>query len=607
MSKIKYKLIDRYDYISFDVFDTLVKRTLLTNDKVFDTVANIYKKKFGKELSDFGIKRKRAEILLWKKTSEGEFTLDNIYRKLESFYSAEICSRLKNIELEVENINICQNSEIYPIFEYAKENKKVIIISDMYLSTEILSIILKKAGIDGYIRIYVSGEKKANKSDGSIFDVISQDLDTIKILHMGDSLNGDFIKPRLERWHSIKVTPCLQPYFPKKRSSLSLIDSLVIGLSDSKSLHQGNFWKNFGYSVLGPLLLGFIKWLREEAGKDAIDQIVFLARDGNIIKRAFDLLFDHAFCTDYMYVSRKSVLPAMIEEESELGGVLKKIKFRKEETLKTVFKRLGIEDISEIDNMKIRRKDLYAGKYDDILMPYFPEIKKNMLIQKKYISDYVDKMFHGKKIAVVDVGWNGTIQDCLQHVSKKNIKGYYLGLENTADQSKKAFFQKFNPNIIPYTRGVFETCFSAIHPSNRAYECLNNKIVPVFESCEYSSDTKMKMQNLQDSALEFIETYKKISKELMLDDECLDNELISNMFIDFCVNPKKKDAEQFGDIEFNDITNRKLIDFKHGKTLFNLKAFMDSDWKAGYVKAILGGGIPYGKVLVFLNSFRKKV
>ena len=104
MGKINYKLIDKYDYVSFDIFDTLLKRMLLTSNNVFCVVANIYKKKYGKELPDFETKRTTIEFSLWKKTKEGKFTLNHIYKELENIYPKEVCIRLKNIELEVEKI-----------------------------------------------------------------------------------------------------------------------------------------------------------------------------------------------------------------------------------------------------------------------------------------------------------------------------------------------------------------------------------------------------------------------------------------------------------------------------------------------------------------------
>ena len=71
------------------------------------------------------------------------------------------------------------------------------------------------------------------------------------------------------------------------------------------------------------------------------------------------------------------------------------------------------------------------------------------------------------------------------------------------------------------------------------------------------------------------------------------------MFLEFCLDPRVEDAHAFGNIEFNDIKNRKLID-----DTFSLKSFMNSDWKSGYAKEKIKLPIPFGRLFAILNKIR---
>ena len=56
-----YNYIDKYKYISFDMFDTLVKRVLLNSKNVFRCVSNLYCLRTGMQLHDFVDKRNQVE------------------------------------------------------------------------------------------------------------------------------------------------------------------------------------------------------------------------------------------------------------------------------------------------------------------------------------------------------------------------------------------------------------------------------------------------------------------------------------------------------------------------------------------------------------------
>ena len=591
----------KYEYVSFDMFDTLVKRVLLNSKNVFWCVSNKYRLRTGIYLDDFVEKRSQVEHDLWKNTNDGLFTLNEIYNRLALYYSEDTCKKLKEIEIEVEQINIRCNDQLKGIYDNAIKKSKVIIISDMYLPRNIIEDILCRNGLNNYIKVYVSGEDKGNKATGILFEHVIKDLKCKNILHIGDNFKGDYLIPKIKGIESKYIKSYKHPYFNHK-SKLTLADCLITGLCDSKNIAEDSIWKWTGYSILGPFLLGYVSWIYSKAIEDKVERLVFLARDGYIVKEAFELIYggNIPIITDYLYVSRKSVLPIRIDESMEIRDFILNFKFRRIESIKTVLCRLGLEteEIQGVKDFLIKRKDLYAGKYDYIIEHFYDIIKQRMLFQKQYVTQYIKEICKNDKVAVVDVGWHGTIQDCIEECLKRSINGYYVGLEKDAGRNKEAYITNFDPNIIPYTRGVFETFFSAPHPSTQKYKKEDGKVNVCFGG-EYSEETKKQISQIHLGAKEFITNYLDLCNLLEIDRNSITNGYLTDMFLEFCLDPRVEDAHAFGNIEFNDIKNRKLID-----DTFSLKSFMNSDWKSGYAKEKIKLPIPFGRLFAILNKIR---
>ena len=126
----------KYDYISFDIFDTLIVRNVLKPEDVFLIVESKYNSLNKKKISDFKTNRLLAQRKASLNNSEmEEADINLIYKELENYYSKDVCKKLLALEKEVE-INVCvRNNNIINDY-YAKASslgKKIIITSDMYL------------------------------------------------------------------------------------------------------------------------------------------------------------------------------------------------------------------------------------------------------------------------------------------------------------------------------------------------------------------------------------------------------------------------------------------------------------------------------------------
>ena len=141
----------KYDIISFDIFDTLITRCIYEPDDAFKILGNLIKDE------KFIEKRKKAEQQARKKL-EHDVNLDEYM--LENSLSKEKTSILKNNEIKLEKDLLVPRKDMCILLKKLKEkNKKVILVSDMYLTKKAIIDILNNCGYkDLYDALYLSCE-----------------------------------------------------------------------------------------------------------------------------------------------------------------------------------------------------------------------------------------------------------------------------------------------------------------------------------------------------------------------------------------------------------------------------------------------------------------
>lgn len=186
-------LISKYQYISFDIFDTLIERKVKAPSDIFAIVG---KNILGDACADvFRQDRINAELIARKNCKTGEVTLDNIYDCLADKY-LEKKALLKESEIQTELDFCIPKQNIIEVLKYAFEkNKTIFIISDMYLPTNVIKKMLEKCGIHNDIKVYVSNEYGVNKISGKLFRIVlnENNVNASKMLHIGDSIKADSI------------------------------------------------------------------------------------------------------------------------------------------------------------------------------------------------------------------------------------------------------------------------------------------------------------------------------------------------------------------------------------------------------------------------------
>jgi FMN phosphatase YigB (HAD superfamily) len=82
---------------------------------------------------------------------------------------------------------------------------QVVLISDMYMHADQIARLLALCGVPGtaYDALYSSADTKVSKASGGIFARVAEAQGRKRILHVGDSLAGDYRRPREAGWDAM--------------------------------------------------------------------------------------------------------------------------------------------------------------------------------------------------------------------------------------------------------------------------------------------------------------------------------------------------------------------------------------------------------------------
>ena len=624
------KLTKNIKVISFDIFDTLIKRKVGLPRDIFWLV-----KKKCEELSvscpeNYVQLRMSADVTAQEKYN-GSATIEAIYYELSRLDKDYEWEKIQEIEINTEIHSCVGNSVIIEKFlEYKKQNIPIIIVSDMYLSSQILGKMLSNCGIDGYKKIYVSCEWKATKGRGDLFSAVLKDQHLLsnELLHIGDNWKGDYLIPKskgINVEHVSNKRDSFSKYIDKRIYNKSLT---YRSISSTAEIISGNmtFAEKCGCYNFGPVLFGFVNWLSNEAQKDGVGKIIFLARDGYIIKKAFDMLGNNEFEVQYLYCSRRAFTVPLIWKCESLNDLRTIIPFPHRLSLRDFAERIGLTNYSFTENVFLnvdiaKEYEHFSLFEQDFFQPCFSvlldEAKRNSKEEFKAIKQYLTDMNLSGHIAVVDIGYHGTMQYALEKILKEigiqvTVTGYYVVVasdEMTISSSSvtmKGYLQDSSKNLGIYDQilnyvPLFELAFMAPHGSTEKFVLISDVVKPVLYPFEYSSspDEYRKIEEIQSGALKLCEVFYQSDWGLRINIE--PTEAISN-YTRMGLKPSLAEAVFWGDMTFfeygfHEIAKPQKI-VKYLAHPSDLKSDMlHSFWKIGFLKRMGKLNFPYDRIV----------
>lgn len=192
------KKIDCHDVISFDIYDTLVTRTVMKPDDILKILA---RKNDGID-EDIIALRKMAQRNADSKHISANFDeIYDEYGKISKLSVNEI-ERIKTDELYIETDRTVTRKKMVEALNYAKDKgKKVLLISDMYFGKKYMKKILESMAIHGYDGLYVSCDERAWKwPDGDLYKrvAVKENISGCKWLHVGNDSGADGLAAQMK-------------------------------------------------------------------------------------------------------------------------------------------------------------------------------------------------------------------------------------------------------------------------------------------------------------------------------------------------------------------------------------------------------------------------
>jgi len=559
LNELKKSILDeKIKCVSFDIFDTLVLRPFFKPLDLFKILDKEYQKNSMAGIS-FSKMRVEAECVTrnrqWEENPDiQEITIDQIYKVINELYEVDtkVLNSLKEKEKQLE-IEYCRRRntayELYLIAKYI--GKKVVCTSDMYLSRKTIETILDKNGykVDS---IYISSDIKKTKATGDLFKYVLEDL-KIKpeeMIHIGDNVESDFKIPHelginsyhfakpVDRLLDVSITNCLSqvlteslPFWFDTKAGLEFFGIRTM-LAVVANKYFDNPYRSFnkntdfnadpyliGYYALGMYSFGITKWLINNL-KGKYDKISFMARDGYLIKETYNIMkkvYNDLPETEYMYVSRKALIPIIISNKLDFYKLSEIINI-KTQSPKNVLKYL--KDIIKIDENKLeklcKKHDiLYTKEFESlekfnsyirIVVDNFYNEKEHQKVRNK-LKDYFNNIL-GNKPAVFDVGYSGRPEFYLSMLCGKSVDTYFLNInaDEALDYSKRGNFElkTFFPAKPTATGNAYELLLSKLAPSCIGYDCSKSKVEPVFEEYKSIYQVDYIVETMQIAAKDFV-------------------------------------------------------------------------------------------------------
>jgi FMN phosphatase YigB (HAD superfamily) len=468
--------------VSFDVFDTLILRRCHP-DAVLSGAASYLREK----VQGMGISlqvdplqayhRAYRELAITNQSNGLDcevFTKDlfpawiaEINPRFDRGEHQNTLARLLKEEILRLELSVCYaNEELREILATLRDyGVKLIYTSDMFLGSEIVDEILKACELRHFFADgIVSSDVALLKRSGKLFRYLlnQHECTPNEFWHIGDNPHSDGVEAkragirafvyynrrnvkeqtsRLLDWETAFSLPTYSGRLIAGFATPSRVEEASSGLTDIEA---------YGRLVLGPIYTTFVHQTLERCAREGVTDIFFLAREGfTLYKLAEELapLYEgrSKFRFEYLCISRYVAFMAGVEKfglreiavgaanlPPSIANLLSPFKFTALE-LQQLVSRYGILDpyavlppfyLSWPPFMRLSEDKWLNDRIDALRSEHLPHFIK-----------YLDQIkFLGRsKVALVDVGWAGQIQESIYKVIKHRrdapaIIGYYMGM-----------------------------------------------------------------------------------------------------------------------------------------------------------------------------------
>lgn len=597
-------------YYSLDIFDTILTRKVGSPKEVFRICGE---KALSQDLVNvdpycYQSIRIDAENRA-RKIYEEDINLPEIYYEIQHalFLSFNSIEKLMQIEIETENELIVSVPFKQSFVKNIRlEVPNIIYISDMYLPEQfILDQLIKYGFWEEGDKLYLSGQLRKTKANGTLFDFIINDLQITpkQLNHIGNNYYSDiemanhkgidakFIEDaNLNRFENI-----MEMYAPETNGVSSYLSgaSRLTRLSINTESEHDSCIRDISAAVGSPIIVSYVIWILQIAKSKKIDVLYFFSRDGEILLKVAQILSSKIYPEielRYLYVSRQSVrIPSINTFDGEaldwifentdiltISSILNRVNLKIED-YKQYFYNLGYKNSDLFRNLdsseRLRLRSIFNSKdlRDAIL--------KVNIKHRKILLDYLKQegLLSNRNYAIVDLGWKGSIQIALENIlTKENSSlptGFYFGLNENGsynikgetecffyDLTKKLGISNLGYNPTP----IMELFCSGNEGMSIGYMHQNNKVVQILKNSINNEVLEWGLKTLQTTVLYYTNLICK--QNLLSFETTLLRNMINELLKEFLINPTRTEANVFGSFPYFDDPNEDYY-YEWGKPL----------------------------------------
>ncbi|WP_097460542.1 HAD family hydrolase [Mangrovitalea sediminis] len=516
--------------VSFDLFDTLIRRKCSDPTLVFERVGELALAEgliAGLDPWEYRHMRCEAERQARSRSSREDIRFEEIFDCLA--LEPSVLKRLRELELQVEREVIKPDPMAFQLLRLAlTQGASIALISDMYLPEQFLMETVSPFLPEGLVNppLFVSSTVGYTKHSSRLFRHVIDKLNVQpgELLHIGDNIQADFrsavaagcraihfevddwVLATLRREDAFNVGLPLEVRHARRSAALCRPDELG---------EKETYFFLYGACYLGPVLAGFSRWLVERSRSLGVAKVVSLMREGALIRQC--MLAELAAQSDdnidvcLAYVSRRSTyLPAL--DLSRFVEDVTKVFQRRNYTLGNLIAELGmpsdeqwIKDFAHLPVTKLASVAVGNTSLLELLGEHFrrhePVIYKLVAEARSLLSDYFGHLLKGEaNFVTVDMGPGGTIQTQMNSVLEPAAKQNFLlyANERAFERATQVPFSAFLPMtaetkkaiaILCRSPEIFETVMVGAGQSTVGYRRqTDGNVEPVLAKGEYSQD-----------------------------------------------------------------------------------------------------------------------
>lgn len=458
------------DVVSFDVFDTLVVRPFLTPAGSLAYLEHQAMQRFGVE--HFAQLRQRAEARA-RVAAQGDVGLAAIYDELAALAQGRGLdpAALQQMELDLERRQLRARTAVSDsATRLARSGKRVIAISDMYLGQALLSEVLPAKVSSAVERFHVSCDTGWRKDTGDAWRQLPALIGVGREswLHVGDNEHSDkqlphdlgFIAPVhvLRPASLLEVVPALRRLRPNAEQSARWADQLWLGLlanrfADLADRDPQAFSESIrlddpemlGYVVFGPLVLDYLTWTARVALQEGAGKILFLSREGYLLKRAYEALQPWVPAMaqlegSYLLASRRAIGTTTVRSIEDIDGLLGgTFNGSLKQLLRARMGQQIADEVSDAIGIHAASAEVFLPEMRaaiiEMLRPAAARILAVAGRERDAYLTYWTREVGRSQVIVSDVGYAGTIQSHLAKLTGRPLTGAYFALTARASQT----------------------------------------------------------------------------------------------------------------------------------------------------------------------------